>query len=138
MRSLIKKRIAFTLLFASFLLPSISSHAFGRQYSEIKLSPDTFVVNIRATSTTTAEQAYSGLLTRASELTLNNGYKYFVVTENADKSDYVNHTAANIFSSSTHAKRIPHTQMTIKCYAEKPSVENVIEANFFLENKKSK
>lgn len=154
------KRVFFSLLSVSLLMAS-PSHAFGRKYSQVQVAPDVFVVTIVGTKTTTYEKALSGLLTRASELTLAHGYKYFTVAASANQtktstvscgqeyfsgslvpSSIINLFGNNLYGmSSSVAYAYTMTElggcMTIKCYKEKPEIEGVVDADFFLETKKS-
>lgn len=122
------RKIVTIMLFGVFTTALIPSHAMGRKYSEIQLTPDTFIISIRATDTTTQDKAMSGMLTRASEVTLRNGYKYFTIT---DKQDH-----PEIRRSSYKLTTVNHGQMTIKCYKKDPGSNNPIDAEFFLANKK--
>ncbi len=119
------RKCILSLLPLLLLLPS-ASYAFGRKYSQIQISPDAFIVTIQGTKSTTLETALSGLMTRASEITLKNQCKYFVVTSNIDHS---------IVSS----KKTIDMCITIKCFQEKPKEDLVaIDAQFFLDNKHRK
>lgn len=135
-------KIIFSVLLAvCFSIPSYAS-IWGRKYSEIKLSEDTYIVTIRATSTTTPDKALSGLLTRAAEITLNNGYRYFIVTENrdlSDKQDCLEFNWGSGFASATQkTKTIPHGQIAIKCFKTNPHKDFSIEAKSFLEFKNNR
>ena len=118
--------LAFVLLLFSLSFPS-TSHAFGRKYSHMQIAQDSFIVTIRGTKSTTLEQALSGLITRASEITLKSDYRYFIVTSNID------HTTMTQGRFSTN-KNIDMC-ITIKCYKEEPKEAVSIDANFFLKNK---
>jgi hypothetical protein len=134
------RKIFTIMLFGCFTTASISSHALGRKYSEIRLSSDTFIVSIKATNTTTPDKALSGLLTRAAEVTIKNGYKYFIITDKQDQSDIRSSSYFDTFGSGAIAShkttKVPHGQMTIKCFKTNPKANDAIDAKFFLENKK--
>jgi len=122
------KRMFYILLFGYFMTAMIPSHAMGRKYSEIQLSPDSFIISINATTTTSPEKANNGLLTRASEVTLRNGYKYFTIIDKKDNSEHV-------YDYWT-IRKVPHREITIKCFKNDRGVNNPIDAEFFLQNKK--
>lgn len=131
------KKTLVVMLFLCFVMTSISSYAtMGRKYSEIQLAPDTFIIGIQATETTSPDKALSGLLTRAAEVTLRNGYKYFTVTHAEDQSELKSSSYFGYGSGSTKVSKIPHGQMTIKCFANQSKSNDYIEAEFFLKNKK--
>lgn len=114
---------------------SIQVQAFGRKYSEMQLTSDTFIISIKATETTSQNKALSGLLTRAAEVTLKNGYNYFVVIDTKDQSE-VQGTWVYGYSVTTHrSSKIPHGQITIKCFKKQPKENNSVDAQLFLEKK---
>lgn len=123
-------RKLFFALLTLLLSFSSTSHAFGRKYSQMQIAPDSFIVTIQGTKSTTLDQALSGLMTRASEITLKNNCKYFVVTSNID------HTTISKGRYST-IKKIDMC-ITIKCFKEQPKDDAVaVDADFFLKNKDS-
>ena len=71
----------------SFILSSLAgcstgyhpANLLGRGYSEMALSQDTYVVSFNGNGLTSEGTVQSYLLRRCAELTLNSGYKYFVV-----------------------------------------------------------
>lgn len=129
------------MLFSCFMLTTIPSDAWGRKYSEIQLSSDSFIISIKATETTSHDKALSGLLTRAAEVTLRNDYKYFVITDQKDhsaitSSSYLNSFGIGSARATHHVSKVPHGQLTIKCYKTDPDSKDAIDAAFFLKNKK--
>ncbi len=123
------RKLFFILLTLMLSLSSIS-HAFGRKYSHMQIAPDSFIVTIQGTKSTTLDVALSGLMTRASEITLKNNCKYFIVTSNID------HTTI----SKGRFSEIKKIEMciTIKCFKEQPKEDLVaVDADFFLKNKAS-
>lgn len=127
----------------------------GEGYSEIRTKPDSFIVTFKGNSATPAEKVYQYALTRASEITLNNGYKYFHVTSNKDqsrKTDYKKtHTNSSTevdtrgfadlevdnsstVTSYTETVVRPAIYLEVKCFAQMPESLDVIDAKYFLDN----
>jgi hypothetical protein len=144
------------ILFLTSCATGYHSQGFlGGGYSEIITSPDTFIVTFKGNGYTSHERALRYVLLRASELTIKNGYKYFVVVSSIDQTStcnyssthanlsgsantytYSNHTstqAKGSGSSSTYSGIIvkPGTTIRIKCYREKPQIDDAIEAEFY-------
>ncbi len=135
------RKLVSIILSGCFMATTIPSDAWGRKYTEIQLSSDSFIISIKATDTTTHDKAISGLLTRASEVTVRNGYKYFVVTDKQDhsaihSSSYLNMFGVGSATATHHLSKVPHGQLTIKCYKADPGNKDAIDAEFFLANKK--
>lgn len=79
-------------------------------------------------------------LTRASELTLKNGYKYFVVKETIDQSSTQDYSHLNYNSgwatATTEKVKKPGVSLSIKCYKENPAGIDCIDAQYFLRHNK--
>jgi len=127
-------------------------------YCETTTAPDSFIVTFKGNGYTSSEKVMRYALRRASELTLENGYKYFIVTTSADQTSSYNysntqtnvHGSANSYgysnysntqvngygSSSTYSGRVtkPAVSIAIKCYKTKPWKADVIDAKYYLEN----
>ena len=89
-------------------------------YNDFRLAKDKFSITFRGNSYTTEEDAYKFALLRASELTVQNNYQYFVVLEEKDIS-----TASKSYSSSEYLevvsdKVLPGVSIIIKCFEEEP------------------
>lgn len=72
-------------------------------YTETALNEDTYKVSYRGNGYCTRDQAADYLLRRAAELTLNNGYKYFVIlaaNSDNDASYYNTPATVNVNTSS--------------------------------------
>ncbi len=130
------KTIFTSLMLVFFTTTSIPVQAFGRKYSEMQLSSDIFIVSIKATETTTQNKAISGLLTRAAEITIRNGCHYFIVIDSQDQSDFKDSLIASNYTAVLKSSKIPHRQITIKCFKSQPTGDNAIDAKIFLDNKK--
>lgn len=101
-------------------------------YSEIKKTPESFIVVFKGNRSTSYEKVMEYALKRATELTLKNGYKYFSVISSTD------HTENYSYSNTAKTKLLgnivkPKLIMEIQCFYEKmPS--NAIDAEYFLQN----
>ena len=129
-------------------------------YSEIRMNPDTFVVTFNGNGRTPSDTVLRYALLRASELALQNGYGYFVVTASEDKtssyaytdtyerffgsadartdSKHSNLQANESSSSSTRSGTVvkPGLTVSIKCFREKPQADEFIDARFYWEANK--
>ena len=128
---------------------------FGYGYSEIVTNPDSFIVTFKGNGHTSQERALRYVLLRASELTIKNDYKYFVVVSSIDQtssylysntqtdasgsastyaySNYANTQVKGSGSSTTYSGMVvkPGTSIRIKCYKEKPPTDDCIDAAFY-------
>ncbi len=126
-------------------------------YSDMALNQDTYKVSFRGNGFTSAETTQDYLLRRSAELTLQKGYKYFVIFDentsvdteicqapttvdvNGDSNDQIN---ANRFSSS-HTSIYPGAQekinrytahAVIKIFKSNKNVPQAFEATTVLSN----
>lgn len=93
-------------------------------YSEIITNPDSFIVNFSANSATSHEKVLQYALLRASELTLERGYKYFAVTRSQDRTSSYEYTEtrhnqsgtsdADLKSKKTDAKHEKSSKLELK------------------------
>ncbi|MGL5264341.1 MAG: CC0125/CC1285 family lipoprotein [Candidatus Rhabdochlamydia sp.] len=156
------KFTTFSILTAAFLLlsgcaTSYKALGFNGGYSEIRKTPDSFMVTFTGNGYTSQEKVMQYALRRASELTLQNGYKYFSVISSTDQTKSHNYSTTNrntsgslhtqnylnsnnailngYDSSSTYSGTItaPKLLLEIQCFNEKIS-PNVIDAAYFLQN----
>lgn len=141
--------IPFTLILAS-CGTSYHSAGLGGGYSEIVTSTDSFLVTFKGNGYTSDEKVLKYALQRASELTLQNGYRYFAVLSSMDQTRFAGHsnTRENVpgsanahswldgsISSSTYSEVIhkPGLTLGIKCFQDKPEDLEVIDAQYYLE-----
>jgi hypothetical protein len=146
---------AITLLCAGCATSYQERGFWGDGYSEIRTNPDAFIVTFKGNRYTDPDEVMRYILLRASELTLQNGYKYFVVLSSQDRTasyDYV-YTDAN----ASDAQKIKHhyrgvskgsianasvrttsgtiaspgKSIQIKCFQEKPMLDDSIDAVFY-------
>lgn len=144
------------ILFLTSCATGYHSQGFlGGGYSEITTNPDSFIVTFKGNGYTSQERALRYVLLRASELTIKNSYKYFVVVSSLDQtssykysntyadtsgsastyaySNYANTLVKGSGSSSTYSGVVvkPGTSIRIKCYKEKPQNDDAIDAEFY-------
>lgn len=127
---------------------SYKALGFNGGYSEIKTTPDSFIVTFKGNEFTSHEKVMQYALKRASELTIQNGYKYFSVISSTDRTKSYNYLKTNKNSSSslganfneqgsssTYSGTImePKLVLEIKCFEEKAG-SNLIDAEYFLKN----
>jgi hypothetical protein len=145
------------LIIAIFIMSGCAtkyqSTGFSGGYSETQLGNNIFNVSFRGNGYTSRERASDFTLLRSAELSLQNGFKYFIIT-NSEK--YTNlyttpksyNTSGNINGSSFNATttqsggitfRKPSTNNTIVCFKEKPKINGIIyKANFIVKSIKTK
>ena len=154
-----KKRSLFLIPLAIFLGACSATGYYPREssggYSEIRVNPDKFVVTFNGNGRTHSDTVMKYALLRASELTLQNGYNYFVITSKEDKTSSYAYTdtyervsgsadahkgskdsrasASETVSSSTHSGTVvkPGLTLHIKCFSDKPQSEEAIDARFY-------
>ena len=122
---------AFTLLSAIALLTGCSTgyhsqNFFGNGFSEVKTSPDSFIVSFKGNGYSKTDKMMKYALRRASELALENGYKYFKIVHTMETSNYTGSTSS--------ISKDPSFSIRIKCLAEKSNDPDEVDAEFFLTN----
>ena len=70
-------------------------------YSEVQLGANTFRVNFRGNAYTSRERVDTLLLYRCAELTVQNGYDYFIVVREDSEARTDTHTTPTTFSAKT-------------------------------------
>lgn len=135
------------IIFMSGCATGYKSVRFTGGYSDTKLQDDVYEVSFKGNGYTGRDKAKDFALLRASEVALNNGYKYFVILEgeNTTKTQmYTTPVQANTYgnvnmygntgtySGTTHYSggqtfiaHKPQTSLTIKCLKEKPTASEV-------------
>lgn len=143
-----KKKFFLILLLCTGCATTYSERGFfGTGYSEIRTNPDTFIVTFKGNAATYRDDVTKYALLRAAELTLQNGYKYFVVLASEDRTssyDYVNtdtkisksedfkSDSAKASTSTTSGTVVhPGTSLRIQCFEEKPLSNDAIDAVFY-------
>jgi len=126
---LVKKTLSCISIFA--LLAGCATHyqkqnLFGNGFSETQTSPDSFIVNFQGNAYSKSDKMMQYALRRASELCLENGYKFFKIVNTLDISNYG--------GSSGSLYKTPAFSLRIKCTAEKTNNADEVDAEFFLAN----
>ncbi|PIQ09205.1 MAG: hypothetical protein COW71_07505 [Ignavibacteriales bacterium CG18_big_fil_WC_8_21_14_2_50_31_20] len=114
------------------LLLSGCATSYENGYSETRIDDNCYRVSFDGNKKTTTTRAMDLALLRASELTLENGYKYFIVVDDKQNTDdnytpsmsstYKGKTyTTNAIYSTTRSSTI-----TIVCYLEKPDNSNIV------------
>jgi hypothetical protein len=137
------------------------SVGFTGGFSETQLSNDIFNVSFKGNGYTSREKASDFALLRSAELTLNNGYQYFIILNSEKYIDHSSYTSlktydttyqANTYGNQTYGTAHttssggdtthyykPSANNTIKCFKDKPNINTVIyEVEFILKSIKTK
>ena len=144
------------IIFLEVLVILISAYATSYQadsltggFSETQLGENIFQVSFRGNAYTRKNRATDFTLLRSAELTLEHGFRYFIITESEKDTTVVpfttpthSHTtgsayvsgnyiygSANTTTSGGHTflMRKPTTTNTIVCFREKPEINNLVD-----------
>ena len=118
------KRLIVGLLVMAFIggcATIYQPEGFNGGYSDTRLDENVFNISFRGNAYIIEQKVYDFALLRSAEVTLNNGYKYFIITEDNG------HTIDN--NTYTSPKNIKHltfwgnasSLITIMCFKEKPT-----------------
>ena len=135
----------FAILFCAVFVGCATGYhgqGFTGGYSDMKLQDNIFKVSFKGNGYSSMERAGDFALLRSSEVTIENGYKYFIVLETnsyvktatistpvtAETTGSVNmygntgsYNATTYYSGGeTYHIRKPATNMTIECFQDKP------------------
>ena len=98
-------------------------------YSDFRIAVDVFAVSFRGNTSTKREQVQKFLLRRASEITLQNGFKYFVIISEKE----LTRSSSVGYSSLKIPFIAPGTSVWIQCYQDRPADKEMpINAGDFL------
>lgn len=115
------------------------SSGFRGGFDETRLDDNSFMVDFRGNGFTSKERAYDFTLLRSAELTLEHGYKYFIIVSgNEYSSEYTTQsysttdTKVNVYGNTANAKSTtknyggytiskPSAKNIIVCFEEKPT-----------------
>lgn len=137
------------------------STGFTGGYTETRLGDNVFNVSFRGNGFTSRQRTADFTLLRSAELSLKNGYKYFIITNSENytrNSTYTTPTRShtningnvygNTFYGSANTRTYggqtyniskPSTNNTIICFKEKPKNNTIVyEANFIIKSIKEK
>lgn len=134
------------------------ARGFSGGYSEVRTNPDSFLVSYNGNGYTSSEDVVRYVLLRASELTIKNGYRYFIVLSSSDQtssydysntyanasgsvdsysySNYSNSRVVGSASSSTYSGTVvkPGASIRIKCFNDVSQFDDSIDAQFYWDN----
>jgi hypothetical protein len=152
----------FALIIAGIFLIVLTSCAspyqregFGGGYSDAQLSENVFRVGFRGNGYTSADRASDFALIRAAELTLENGFNYFVVVNENNSvhaSSYTTPTTTNssayvsgnyvygnstTYGGQTFTSYKPRNSVTIACFKNKPE-QFSFDAGYLIHSLKTK
>jgi len=103
-------------------------------YSEVRTNPDSFIVSFNGNGCTKSEECVKYVLLRASELTIKNGFKYFVILSQSDDSYTEYYSSSTYFSSAIK----PGKSVRIKCFTKDPKRDDAIDARYYWNQNKPK
>ena len=106
-------------------------------YSDTQLNKNVFRVSFAGNGFTSRDRVTDFLLLRSSELTLQHGFKYFIITNSKEYSYY----SITPKSTGSHIITKPVENCTIICFYKKPHVNNniiVYNAKFIVKSLKTK
>lgn len=123
-------------------------------FSETQLAENVFEVRFRGNGYTSSERASDFALLRSAELTLEKGFKYFIVDDDQNISKTTLHTSparsyttytgfgssyTTTYGGDTYAISKPRARKVIICFKEKPDWPGLIyEAQFVVQSLKGK
>ena len=135
-----KKRLILTTGLAALLLAgcSTSYHQkgfLGDGYSDYRVNQDKFAVTFRGNEYTDSEDVRRFALTRAAELTLQNGFRYFKILSEKDISRQAVEISTTEQNESVVQRKVkkqaPGIDLMIHCFDQEPEGD-AIEAREFL------
>lgn len=124
----------------------------GGGYSDTKLQEDVFRINFHGNDATAYDRAQDFAMLRAADVTLLNGFKYFLVLEDSSRiktdhyttpvqvNTYQYPTINPAFSAPTHtsvsggqtfSSNMPVASITIKCFRERPKDTSIFVFDAF-------
>lgn len=157
------RRIA--ILFAALILTGCATPyqrvGFTGGYSETQLGENIFQVSFRGNGYTSCERASDFSLLRAAELTLEKGFRYFVIVESEEHTKIGMYTTpaqsyttgsaygygnyaygsatTTTYGGQTYIISKPRAKNTILCFKEKPEINGLVfDAEFVIKSIKQK
>lgn len=104
-------------------------------YSETQLTENIFNVAFNGNGFTSQQQASDFALLRSAEITINNGYKYFIISK---VDNYIN-TSISGNKDQIGSSSEPKINNTIVCFKGKPEINDIVyEAEFIIKSIKTK
>jgi hypothetical protein len=120
------------------------SYLGGGGYKDVQLSENSFRITVEANGYTSKSQAADLALLRAADLTLEKGFKHFVIVDSADQSAGMNYTTpktttmniagnkygatgtAQTYGGQTFYIAFPTPVLTILTFKEKPPISGMV------------
>ena len=116
----------------------------GGGYSDVQLAENVFQVTVEANGFTTSTEAADLALLRSADLTLERGFKYFIIGSTADHSYSAGYTTpstttlnatsygntiygtAQTTGGQTYVFNFPTPSMTITCFSDQPALNGTV------------
>ncbi|MCG3824025.1 CC0125/CC1285 family lipoprotein [Photobacterium damselae] len=129
--------IALALTLTACATPYQSS-GFRGGFEESQLAPNVFEISFKGNAFISRETTRDYVLLRASELTINNGYKYFSIM-NADNITDVSSTASiNQFTGQVTVSNMRKPQSNLMVVMENNQIKGAFDASFMMNSLKKK
>jgi len=108
-------------------------------FSETQLAENVFEVRFRGNGYTSSERASDFALLRSAELTLEKGFRYFIIDDNENAQRVSINTITTSYGNNTYSISKPHARKVIVCFKEKPNWPGLIyDAQFLVRSLKEK
>ena len=140
--------VAVVLTLAGCATSYQSKGLMGDGYSETQIAPDVFRVSFGGNGYTSGERAQYFTWLRAAELTLQHGFQYFVIVDEKNatkiststlpgfnftsaKFNWGQYKSSSVYLPPTsYNTERPNSFLLIKCFTDKPALDNVWDADF--------
>jgi len=118
---------------------SYQQRGFSGGFSETQLAENVFEVRFSGNGYTSSERASDFALLRSAELSLERGFRYFVVDDNENDRQIAIDTVTTSSGANTYSTSKPGARKVIVCFKEKPDWTGVIyEARFVVQSIRGK
>ncbi|MDD9811183.1 MAG: hypothetical protein OXU71_05650 [Gammaproteobacteria bacterium] len=118
---------------------SYQQRGFSGGFSETQLAENVFEVRFSGNGYTSSERASDFALLRSAELSLERGFRYFVVDDNENDRQIAINTVTTSSGANTYSTSKPGARKVIVCFKEKPDWTGVIyEARFVVQSIRGK
>jgi len=118
---------------------SYQQRGFSGGFSETQLAENVFEVRFSGNGYTSSERASDFALLRSAELSLERGFRYFVVDDNENDRQVTIDTVTTSSGANIYSTSKPGARKVIVCFKEKPDWTGVIyEARFVVQSIRGK
>jgi hypothetical protein len=108
-------------------------------FSETQLASNVFKVNFKGNAFVHKDKAADFALLRSAELTLDNGFNYFIIHDSVDSTNLSAYSTNSNSDSQTYIYNKPASDVTIECFVDEPETNvMVFEAEFVKRSIRSK